>query len=136
MAEKYYSISPYAYVGNNPLFYIDPNGEWPFSSLKEIKSTVKAVGGAVLSFANGAGRAVLDNTALGNVSLRKIGVYSNAKMYNLGQDVGDAFSMVLGVAETILGSSEIAVGTAATGGSAIDVINNKNQPERKIRLNE
>jgi len=26
MAEKYYSISPYAYVANNPLIYIDPTG--------------------------------------------------------------------------------------------------------------
>ncbi len=27
LAEKYYSISPYAYVANNPLKYIDPTGE-------------------------------------------------------------------------------------------------------------
>ncbi|MBW6481324.1 MAG: RHS repeat-associated core domain-containing protein [Bacteroidales bacterium] len=26
LAEKYYSISPYAYVANNPLMYIDPDG--------------------------------------------------------------------------------------------------------------
>ncbi len=26
LAEKYYSISPYAYVGNNPVKYIDPDG--------------------------------------------------------------------------------------------------------------
>jgi len=32
LAEKYYSISPYVYVANNPLKYIDPNGEdiWIF----------------------------------------------------------------------------------------------------------
>jgi RHS repeat-associated protein len=29
LAEKYYSISPYAYCGNNPLKYIDPTGmDW------------------------------------------------------------------------------------------------------------
>ena len=29
MAENYYSISPYAYCGNNPMKYIDPNGmDW------------------------------------------------------------------------------------------------------------
>ncbi len=27
MAEKYYPISPYAYLGNNPMKYIDPQGE-------------------------------------------------------------------------------------------------------------
>ncbi|MDR1198114.1 MAG: hypothetical protein LBK94_03755 [Prevotellaceae bacterium] len=28
-AEKYYSISPYAFCGNNPLKYVDPDGcDW------------------------------------------------------------------------------------------------------------
>lgn len=28
LAEEYYSISPYAYVANNPIKYIDPDGTW------------------------------------------------------------------------------------------------------------
>ena len=34
LAEKYYNISPYAYVANNPLKYIDPDGKriWPSGS--------------------------------------------------------------------------------------------------------
>jgi len=27
LAEKYYSISPYAYYGDNPVRFVDPNGE-------------------------------------------------------------------------------------------------------------
>jgi RHS repeat-associated protein len=30
LAEKYYGISPYAFAGNNPIRYIDPNGEEPY----------------------------------------------------------------------------------------------------------
>ncbi len=29
MAEKYYSVSPYAYCANNPVNYIDPDGKNP-----------------------------------------------------------------------------------------------------------
>ncbi|WP_255491342.1 RHS repeat-associated core domain-containing protein [Dysgonomonas sp. ZJ279] len=32
LAEKYYNISPYAYVKNNPLKYIDPTGMWSITS--------------------------------------------------------------------------------------------------------
>ena len=27
MCEKYYHLSPYAYCGNNPVKYVDPNGK-------------------------------------------------------------------------------------------------------------
>ena len=28
LAEKYYHISPYAWCGNNPVRFIDPDGRW------------------------------------------------------------------------------------------------------------
>lgn len=34
LAEKYYSISPYAYCLNNPIRFIDYNGEAPGDYLK------------------------------------------------------------------------------------------------------
>ena len=47
LAEKYYSISPYAYVANNPLKYIDPDGKQigfpmntPFGTPEQIQSYV------------------------------------------------------------------------------------------------
>lgn len=38
LAEKYYSISPYAYVDNNPLKYIDPTGKEKINGLYNPKS--------------------------------------------------------------------------------------------------
>jgi RHS repeat-associated protein len=34
LAEKYYSISPYAYCANNPVRYVDPTGEGPLETVK------------------------------------------------------------------------------------------------------
>jgi hypothetical protein len=36
LSEKYYDISPYAYVANNPLKYVDPNGALIFISIMNV----------------------------------------------------------------------------------------------------
>ena len=36
LAEKYYGISPYAYCNNNPIIYIDPEGETPIALIGAI----------------------------------------------------------------------------------------------------
>ncbi|WP_029905331.1 RHS repeat-associated core domain-containing protein [Prevotella sp. 10(H)] len=45
LAEKYYSWSPYAYVGNNPLKYIDPTGMdwWSTNNPEEIEKVLLAL---------------------------------------------------------------------------------------------
>jgi hypothetical protein len=43
LAEKYYSISPYAYCANNPVKYIDPNGMdiWEFDSWGNVTNRIQ-----------------------------------------------------------------------------------------------
>ena len=57
MAEKYYSISPYAYCGNNPVKFVDPDGKVPVFLLPLAKGTVGAIVDAAaqisVSMANG-----------------------------------------------------------------------------------
>ena len=74
MAEKYYNLSPYAYCANNPVNFVDPDGEFPLAS---------NLFGAVLSVAVEYGCQVAANiilkdmdisNALINVDLADIGV--------------------------------------------------------------
>lgn len=98
LAEDFYSYSPYNYVGNNPVKRIDPDGQdW-------------------LDIVKGAVNAVLDNATGGLNNKRLSTPYSNASDYNLGQDIGDIASTIVGVYEKISG------GTAAVGGAAGTIV--------------
>lgn len=92
-AENYLPISPYNYVGGNPLIRADLDGrDW----IDKVKGFVAAV---------------VDDATGGVVNLRDNFSYNDAADYNLGQDVGDATAMVVGAAEMVIGTE-----TATAGG--------------------
>ncbi|NDV79991.1 RHS repeat-associated core domain-containing protein [Dysgonomonas sp. 511] len=109
-AESFYSWSPYMYCYNNPIILIDENGMYP--SLGDIGDKIKKGAQKISSFVEGAAVAVIDNAAGGNTSVREMGKYSDAKAYNLGQDVGD-------IASVVIGAKEIISGVGATTGGVV-----------------
>jgi RHS repeat-associated protein len=99
MAEKYYSHSPYCYVGNNPISRIDPDGNtW---------------GDIVVGFAIG----VATNIIPGSTSLREHYTPDEPDDYNSTLRAVDNTAATAGASAVILGSGEMAAGgTMAAGG--------------------
>jgi len=91
------SWNKYAYTRNNPLRYVDPDGEDWQDYLK----------GAINAFTS-------NNTGVGRIS-------SGNGDFKTGQAIGDAISTVTGALETVIGSGGevLGVGLDATGAGAV-----------------
>lgn len=99
--ETYDDWTPYLYGANNPVRYEDTEGKGP--------------GDKVLGFV----ASVIDNSLLGASGAREAlsTFVSDPSDYNQGQDVGDAFSLVVGGTEADAGAGLASGSVAVTGGS-------------------
>ncbi|WP_415711174.1 RHS repeat-associated core domain-containing protein [Flavobacterium branchiophilum] len=93
MAEKYYQISPYVYVANNPLLYIDPTGmtiEDPDKLVEKQKANLKNSISTLQGFIKSGGMSEeLGNKLIGffNDNLTEISVMEKSdQVYNVYKD--------------------------------------------------
>ena len=106
-------MSPYAYGANNPIYYLDENGEGPFDFLKNLYEKAKQI------FIKKAAEIAYEIT----VDMAEVTAYAiNEKYEDLKQEVGDQgnseykASAKLSIPVGIFGEEEIKVLNKGTGG--------------------
>jgi len=101
LSEKYYSWSPYNYVGNNPIKRVDPDGkDW-------IDRIV------------GVGIGVVTNNYPGSTSIRDLYTPNDASDYNGALQIIDNTAMAVGAVMIVAGGFEMAAGSGAAGAGGI-----------------
>ena len=81
LAEKYYSISPYAYVANNPLRYIDPTGMLTDNG-KNIDASVFQKSSKTKLFENAVMDGDLSLSGISNILTNLVSIYDMPDLYN------------------------------------------------------
>lgn len=89
LAEKYYSISPYAYCGNNPVMFVDPNGmDYGLKIDDETRTvTVSATYYTNKESLSSANKAVKSYNEMSGKNTFKVGSGENATLYTVNYDI-------------------------------------------------